>query len=273
MINVPGATIYHEVRGSGPVLLMICGGPTDAGVYAGGAEVLADRYRVVTYDPRGNSRSVVSGPAEDQRMDVHGDDAATLLAAFGDEPAYVFGSSGGAQIGLNLSARYPERVRTLVAHEPPCMQLLPNATEQKTLAAAVLATYRAHGPQAAFTQFQTYAGMNNAPETADATPPPAPSPELMQTFARIRGNMDFFFAHGMNPIAGYVPDIAALRAGPVRTIVGVGESTAGQSPHQAALALASQLGVVAVGFPGDHGGYTRHAAAFAERLHDVLRGA
>jgi pimeloyl-ACP methyl ester carboxylesterase len=250
---------------------MICGGPTDAGVYAGVAETLADRYRVVTYDPRGNSRSVVSGPPEDQRMDVHGDDAATLLAAFGDELAHVFGSSGGAQIGLNLSARYPGRVRTLVAHEPPCMQLLPNATEQRTMAAAVLETYRARGAQAAFAQFQTYAGMNSAPEPAGAAPPPPP-PGLMQTFARIHGNMDFFFAHGMNPIAGYVPDVAALRAGPVRVIVGTGETTAGQSPHEAALALAAQLGVVAISFPGDHAGYTRNPVAFAERLHEVLTG-
>ena len=105
--------------------------------------------------------------------------------------------------------------------------------------------------------------MKNAPEPAGATPPP---PGLMQTFARIHGNMDFFFAHGMIPIAGYVPDVAALRAGPVRVIVGTGETTAGQSPHEAALALAAQLGVAAVTFPGDHAGYTRHPVAFAERF-------
>jgi hypothetical protein len=26
-LNVPGANLYYEVRGSGPVLLLICGGP------------------------------------------------------------------------------------------------------------------------------------------------------------------------------------------------------------------------------------------------------
>jgi pimeloyl-ACP methyl ester carboxylesterase len=268
-MNVPGAALYYEVRGSGRVLLMICGGPTDAGVYAGVADVLADRYRVVTYDPRGNSRSAVSGPAADQQLDVHGDDAAALLAEFGSAPAYVFGSSGGAQIGLNLAARYPARVRTLVAHEPPCMQLLPDAAEQKAGAAAVLETYRASGAQAAFAQFQTYAGMNNA---ADAPRPAPPSPELQQTIARTSRNMDFFFAHGMVPIAAYVPDVAALRAGTVRAIVGAGETTAGQSPHQAALALAAQLDLDVVPFPGDHVGYMRAPAAFAERLNDVLRG-
>jgi pimeloyl-ACP methyl ester carboxylesterase len=51
---VPGATIYYEVQGSGPVLVMIPGGPTDAGIFAGLARCLADRYTVVAYDPRGN---------------------------------------------------------------------------------------------------------------------------------------------------------------------------------------------------------------------------
>ncbi len=28
-LKVPGASLYYEIRGSGPVLLMIPGGPTD----------------------------------------------------------------------------------------------------------------------------------------------------------------------------------------------------------------------------------------------------
>ena len=34
-LKVPGATLYYEVRGSGPVLLLICGGVYDAAGYAG----------------------------------------------------------------------------------------------------------------------------------------------------------------------------------------------------------------------------------------------
>ena len=128
-LDVPGATLYYERDGTGPVLLLIPGGPADAGIFAALRDVLTDRYTVVPYDPRGNSRSVPDDPSRDQDLDVHGDDAAALLAALGGEPAYVLGSSGGAQIGLNLAARHPERVHTLVAHEPPCDQLLPDAAE------------------------------------------------------------------------------------------------------------------------------------------------
>jgi pimeloyl-ACP methyl ester carboxylesterase len=133
ILKVPGARLYYEVQGSGSVLLMFPGGPTDAGIFAGLAGFLANRFTVASYDPRGNSRSNLDGPPENQQMDVHGDDAAQLLAALCDEPAFVLGSSGGAQIGLNLAARYPQRVHTLVVHEPPCVQLLPDAAERSAL--------------------------------------------------------------------------------------------------------------------------------------------
>jgi hypothetical protein len=45
-LRLPGAHLYYEVRGSGPVLLLICGGVYDAAGYAGFAEQLADRYTV-----------------------------------------------------------------------------------------------------------------------------------------------------------------------------------------------------------------------------------
>src|SRR5712692_9919310 len=60
-LKVPGANLYYEVRGSGPVLLLVCGGIYDAAGYAGLAGPLADRYTVVTYDRRGNSRSPWTG--------------------------------------------------------------------------------------------------------------------------------------------------------------------------------------------------------------------
>jgi hypothetical protein len=47
-LEVPGASLYHEVRGSGPVLLLIYGGVYDAAGYTRLAEQLADRYVLST---------------------------------------------------------------------------------------------------------------------------------------------------------------------------------------------------------------------------------
>ncbi|MER8859228.1 alpha/beta fold hydrolase [Mesorhizobium sp. M0871] len=82
-LKVPGASLYYEMRGSGPVLLIIPGGPQDAGVFADVAGHLADRYTVVAYDPRGSSRSTFDGEPQEQDLDVHGDDAARLIEALG----------------------------------------------------------------------------------------------------------------------------------------------------------------------------------------------
>ena len=264
-LKVPGSQIYYEVYGSGPILLMIPGGPTDAGVFKPLARALADRYTAVPCDPRGNSRSVIDGAVQNLHLDLFGDDAAHLLTALGGEPAYVLGSSGGAQIGLNLAARYPGYVRTLVAHEPPCLELLPDAEEHRASGKQLDEIYKAHGVGAAMQKFMALAGLDAPPK--DAPPPP----ELQEAFGRVMGNLDFFFAHGRKAIVDYVPDISALKAGAPRVVVGVGETTAGQIAYRAAIALAERLGTDAVVFPGDHGGYGSHPIAFAERLDQALR--
>ncbi len=268
-LKVPGAQIYYEVYESGgsrPILLMIPGGPADAGAFTALARSLADRYTCVPYDPRGNSRSVLDGPVTDLHLDLFGDDAAQLLAALGKEPAYVLGSSGGAQIGLNLAVRYPGRVRTLVAHEPPCVELLPDVEAQRASGRELDAIYKAHGAGAAMQKFMAMAGL--APPSKDAPPPP---PEAQEAFGRLMGNMDFFFAHGRQAIVDYVPDVATLKKGTTRIVVGVGETTTGQIANRSAVALAERLSTDPIVFPGDHGGYGSHAAAFAERLDQVLK--
>lgn len=270
-LRVPGARLYYEVQGSGPLLLLIPGGPTDAGIFAPLAGLLSDRYTVVSYDPRGNSRSVFDGPPVDQDMDVHGDDAAQLLAALTDQPAYVLGSSGGAQIGLNLAARHPGRVRKLVAHEPPCVQLLPDAEEQWVRIETVLQTYRTSGPGAAMLRFMDLNGLGDRPRTERAKTPP--SPEVLESFQRVQANLDYFLAHGMAPLSSYVPDVSALREGPVTIVIGVGETSAGQTAGRSGIALAERLGIAPVEFPGGHGGYNDAPAAFAEKLRSLFSDA
>ena len=268
-LKVPGATLYYEVQGSGPSLILIPGGPADAGVFARLAACLADRYTVAACDPRGNSRSVLDGAREEQRLDVHGDDMARLIEELGEEPAYVFGSSGGAQIGLNLAARHPERVRVLVAHEPPCVMLLPDPTQTLAGNRAVADAYRSGGVAAAVQKFAEVTGFAGRPQSQGPPPPP----EVQETFARIERNMDYFFACGLVPLSHYEPDVAALRSGPVRVVVGIGEESVGQTAYRTAVALAERLGRPPVVFPGDHAGYGPQAEAFAATLDRVLRSA
>ncbi|MER8429204.1 alpha/beta fold hydrolase [Mesorhizobium caraganae] len=275
-LKVPGANLYYETRGSGPVLLIIPGGPQDAGVFSDIAHHLADRYTVVAYDPRGNSRSTFDGPPQEQDLDVHGDDAARLIDALGAGPAYVFGTSGGAQIGLNLAARHPGRVRALVAHEPPSMMLLEDPAPALAGMRDLHDTYRSHGVEAAMQKFFSENGLSEGPGQDEAGPqdgPPSfvPSPEEAETFARVSGNFEYWLAHGVMPLSLYRPDVEALRGRPV--VVGIGEESIGQPIDGMGKALADRLGTKRAAFPGDHMGFAPYPDRFAETLHLALSGA
>jgi pimeloyl-ACP methyl ester carboxylesterase len=124
-LDVPGARLYYERRGSGPLLLVI-GSPMDSTGFAPLAAALADRYTVVTYDPRGSGHSTRDDATADVTPEQQADDVHRLLSEVGGGPADVFGSSGGASVGLALVTAHSGEVRTLVAHEPPVIDLLPD---------------------------------------------------------------------------------------------------------------------------------------------------
>ena len=124
-LDVPGARLYYERQGAGPLLLMI-GSPMDSTGFAGLARALAGRYTVVTYDPRGIGHSTREDATQDVTPEQQADDVHRLLSALGGEPADIFGSSGGAVVGLALVTAHPSQVKTLVAHEPPVIELLPD---------------------------------------------------------------------------------------------------------------------------------------------------
>jgi pimeloyl-ACP methyl ester carboxylesterase len=258
-LTMPGAKLHYVERGHGPLLVMIPGGPADTGMFAPLCDALASRYRTVAYDPRGNSGSVFDGPAVDANLDVYGDDAARLIGALGG-PAYVLGSSGGAQIGANLAARHPERVAQLIAHEPPCVALLPDGDRVLADMAGVRQTYREQGAMPAMTAFVKLTGVRDRPQ-----PPSDPA-----ALAQMAKNIEYFVAHAVVEISSYRPDVVALRASGVPLTVGIGEESAGELAHRSALALAQALGVTPVTFPGGHVGHRSHPEAFAAVLARVL---
>ena len=281
-LNVPGADLYYEIRGSGPVLLLICGGVYDAAGYASLADQLADRYTVVTYDRRGNSRSPIDGPPEPQSIAVHGDDAHRLLKAVGvdgDQKAYIFGNSSGAQIALELAARHPEQVHVVVAHEPPSFELLSDRDRFAALMQDVEDAFAKEGAGAAMAIFGAGMQMRGGEPDDDGeeripggaqSPHDEPDPETAAMMARMGKNMEFFIGYEVPPFGRYVPDIAALRSSSVRIVAAAGEASAGEPPHRVAFALAEQLGSQAVLFPGDHGGFGTQTVEFAAKVDEVL---
>ena len=269
-LKVPGASLYYEVRGSGPVLLMMPGGPADAGAFRRIAGYLESDYTVVTYDPRGISHSTLDAPVNDERIvQIFADDAHRLLSATGKDPAFVFASSGGATIALELAARHPDQVRTLVAHEPPSAILLPDPARARAQSADIVETYRSAGIGPTMQKFMAQARIRQSPPPP---PPGEPTPEMREGMAQMQRNMDFWFRHYFKAIGDYEPDFDALRSGSARIIAGVGQESQGELANEGGLGLANRLGTEAVVFPGAHGGFDTNAPEFAVKLREVLAG-
>src|SRR5262249_41363894 len=148
---------------------------------------LIDRYTVVTYDRRGLSRSAIDAPGERLTLATHSDDAHRLLAALTNESAFVFGSSIGALIGLDLVARHPEQVGVLVAHGPPAFELLPDAERNRAmrLQEEAVDAFRREGAEAGFKRFVVLAAVDYNDREPDAV--------LAPPTAQRSANLSFFF--------------------------------------------------------------------------------
>jgi pimeloyl-ACP methyl ester carboxylesterase len=111
-IERDGVHVFHEVYGSGePTVLML---PTWSIVHARIWKMqiadLARRYRVVTFDPRGNGRSDRPSSEEAYAESEFAADALAVMDATGTDRAVLVTLSMGAQRGLLLASDHPERV-------------------------------------------------------------------------------------------------------------------------------------------------------------------
>ncbi|WP_181794742.1 alpha/beta fold hydrolase [Streptomyces sp. WELS2] len=228
-------TPCHDITGHGPVLLLLPGGAGHPMGLGPLTERLAARFTVVTYDPLGLAHGRLGLPVAEQRVADWSEGARRVLDAVAPagEPAYVFGTSSGGIAALDLLARHPERAAHVVAHEPPCVTVLPDGAERRTELIEQL-----DGPQ------------RPPAEGESATP------------------MGVFLARVLRPFTAYAP---ASAPPPGRLTLAAGTDSRGQLLHRTAEALAARLGSAFAEFPGGHLGTLDHPVEFADRLAETLR--
>jgi pimeloyl-ACP methyl ester carboxylesterase len=108
-IDVPGGSIYHEVSGSGPDVVLIHAGVANLRMWDPLIPLLADRYRVIRYDTRGFGRTETE-PVEFSNRD----DLIAVLDHVGADVATVVGASRGGIIALDTVIEFPNRFEGLV---------------------------------------------------------------------------------------------------------------------------------------------------------------
>ncbi len=279
-LDVPGATLAYDVRGPLPTAdgrppLVMIGQPMDASGFGTLASHFADRT-VVTYDPRGLGRSTRDDGRTDHDPAVQAQDLHALVASLDAGPVDVFGSSGGAVTGLAWVTAFPQDVRTLVAHEPPLLAVLPDAENARAASARGDAAYQERGwghGMAAFIALTSWQGPFPADFLVEL-----PDPAQFGLPTEDDGSRDDPLMSGSSaPVEGYVPDVATLRSSPTTVVLAAGIESDGTITWRTTHALADLLGTQVAVFPSNHGGFLGdefgmpgQPEAFAARLREVL---
>lgn len=263
LLDIGSATLYAEVAGGGPPLLLITGGTGDAGEWAPVAPALAQDFTVVTYDRRGMSRSPRPDGWLTTSLAEQADDAAGLLRELSLAPALVVGHSGGGSIACELLARHPEVVRHAVVYEPPLFAAVPEG--ERALAeihAAVEPALAEHGHQQAMVAFMR---VNAGDDLVD---------QVLGTISprdrdRVLDNGAVFFPIELPVFASYLPDLHRVKASGVPMTVVVGEESRHGWAGATTQWLASGTGARLAKLPGGHVGFLTHPEEFVKLIRSV----
>ncbi|WP_328440016.1 alpha/beta hydrolase [Streptomyces sp. NBC_00444] len=281
MLKTPEVDLAYDVHGPLPPVggrppLFMIGQPMDASGFGVLASHFPDRT-VITYDPRGLGRSTRRDGRVDHVPQIQAADVHAVIEALGAGPVEMFASSGGAVTALALVAAYPEDVTTLVAHEPPLVEVLPDAKAAERARAGFRDVYQEKGwgaGMAAFIVMTSWQGEF----TDDYFAQPAPDPAAFGMPAEDDGTRDDPLLSDRSwAVSSYRPDVDALTAAPTRIVIAVGEESEDTFTGRTSVATAELLGQQATVFPSHHGGflggefgYAGQPEAFARKLREIL---
>jgi pimeloyl-ACP methyl ester carboxylesterase len=246
-------SLAHDVRGdlSSGTPLLLFGSPMEAAAFAALASFFPDRP-VVTLDPRGAGRNPSgTGPLTPEE---HAEDLYRLIAGLDAGPVDCFGTSGGAVNLLRLAELHPDVLGTVVAHEPPTVVGLPDASHVLAALEDMAAVYRRSGEGPAMARFIALV-MHDGPVPASWLSQPAPDPAAFGLPAEDDGSRTNPLIRNMPACNLYAPDVAALRALGSRLVVAVGVGSGYTLAARGGRAVAAAVGVPVTEFPSHHGGF------------------
>jgi pimeloyl-ACP methyl ester carboxylesterase len=265
-LNLPNAKLHYDTFGNGPLLLCIPGADGRGAVFHDAARHLSRSFTVVCYDRRGYSQSQHIG-AQDfkNRLSTDADDASALIAHLSTEAVAVFGTSSGAIAATQLLIQHPDRVHTLIAHEPPAFALLPeqSRTQAAGLIEHIYSLYREQGVQAAMEVFS--GGLSAGEEGAKMRFCMDPT-----RGDEIRANSMYWFEFELRQYTSALLDLEGIKAEKTKFVPAAG-ITSGDGPGVGPITLiAHMLGKEVVRLPGGHISYILEPEVFADALVALL---
>jgi pimeloyl-ACP methyl ester carboxylesterase len=111
--EVNGLNLYYETHGAGRPLILLHGGLMSNETFGPVLPQLAERHQVIAPDLQGHGRTADIDRPIDVRLMA--DDIAALIDHLGLEKPDLVGYSLGGGVALHTAAKYPAKVRRLVA--------------------------------------------------------------------------------------------------------------------------------------------------------------
>lgn len=265
-LELPNAKLHYDTFGSGPLLLCIPGADGRGAVFHDVAKHLSRSFTVVCYDRRGYSRSQHVGAQDlNNRLSTDAADASALIGYLSTEAVAVFGTSSGAIVATQLLIQHPNRVRTLIAHEPPAFALLPGESRAQAagLIERIYSLYREQGVQAAMEMFS--GGLSAGEEGAKMRFCMDPT-----RGDEIRANSMYWFEFELRQYTSALLNLEGIKAEKMKFVPAAG-SASGDGPGVGPIALlAHMLGKEVARLPGGHISYMYEPEIFANALATLL---
>jgi len=271
-ITTEGDELFYEIRGKGHPIILIPPAGGDGWHYAKIAEILADEYKVITFDRRANARSTMNNP-QNFEMSQQSRDVVAVLRAAGETSAFVFGNSSGAAIALDVAKTQPQVVRAVIAHEPPTARVHPKSKKWQSFFGHVYAMSFRYGSSMAALRF--FFGIEvPALKMIKATAEPNAHQKLSKDpYIEPKAATDFLVRQELLSITNYLPDPDRIKQNKVQVVMGVSDYALTKKTWLAEITqlLAKQLDCKVVTFPGHHGSFLDMPEEFATVLRSALK--
>ena len=113
LLRTENGSIFYEIKGDGPRVTILRGLSRSSKYWLGFDEILAEHCEVLIVDHRGLGQSTVKMSWMDSISDI-ADDICEVWNFLGWEKSHLFGLSLGGMVVMDLAARFPERVSSLI---------------------------------------------------------------------------------------------------------------------------------------------------------------
>ncbi len=111
-ITVNGISLFYEVRGKGPAMVLLHGNGEDHRIFSRAADYLGQKFTLYMIDSRGHGES---SPVSEYHYEDMADDLAEFIRKLKLDRPIVLGFSDGGIVGLIYASEHPEGLSHLFA--------------------------------------------------------------------------------------------------------------------------------------------------------------